>query len=164
MFSSADFIDAADPLYAALIPELVDMNDNSVGIQHQSVDGSVRATFAPLQPEEFNGLHRSSAHRWPTAGVERCLQHTDGIREAPKIVWLGLTRVRHVNNAIRDVLEVIDEPLARLISRRTGHSRSSILSSTTDTRRTTLTRLTGSGGESGEIDSPIAGAVPPWSW
>ena len=49
-------------------------------------------------------------------GGRSSLQHTDGILEAPKIVWLGLTRVRHVNNAIRDVFEVIDEPLARLIS------------------------------------------------
>lgn len=118
MFSSGYFIDAADPLYAALIPELVDMNDNSVGKFSTSlVDGSVRATFAPLQPEEFNGL--PSLFRTLLAyrrEVERCLQHTDGILEAPKIVWLGLTRVRHVNNAIRDVLEVIDEPLARLIS------------------------------------------------
>lgn len=117
-FSSGYFIDAADARYAALIPELVDMNDNSVGNFSTSlVDGSVRATFEPLQPEEFDGLpslfrtlldYRSE--------VEACFQHTDGIMAAPKIVWLSLKRVRHVNNAIRDVLEVIDEPLARLIS------------------------------------------------
>ncbi|MFT4127624.1 MAG: hypothetical protein QM662_15515 [Gordonia sp. (in: high G+C Gram-positive bacteria)] len=117
-FTEGRFIDGTDARYIDVVSEIVDVTDRSVAtISRSLTDGSVEVSHPALEPHDYRFLHWLFRGLLDyRVGAEGRLRYLSRYLEAPRILWLGMNRVTAVNDALRVSLELIDEPLARLIS------------------------------------------------
>ncbi|ALG85405.1 hypothetical protein [Gordonia phthalatica] len=117
MFEAGAFIGEDDSRYLDLIPELFNVDDESVAtVTAISGDRAHERRFH-LKPRDFSRLsyyfEGMLAYR---VAVDRPLRFTSGYLAAPKLLHIGVAQMSEVNDGIRQDLRIIDGPLCRLIS------------------------------------------------